>query len=97
MTRFVSSSIEPVGGTWKLTITSWSILSGEWAEVSVHVTLMEAVDALLKHRCGNSVRFLSGRGEATTSLAAYLKGRPAPAGQAPPFAVDPAAEEGKKE
>jgi hypothetical protein len=93
MPRFVSASVEPVGDSWKLTITSWSVWSGEWSDVSVHLSLMGAVDALLRHRCGDTVRFLSGggrAGEATPSLEAYLKGRPAPAGQAPPFSMEEA-------
>lgn len=93
MPRFVSAKIEPVGAAWSLTVVLWSVWSGEWSETSVHLTLMEAVDALLVRRCERLVKYIGPGGVVTNSLPDYLRGRTGIPGGAPAFAVGEKKEE----
>lgn len=49
---------------------------------------MKAVDALLRHRCGGSVSYVTAKGEKTTSLSDYLAGREPLSNHAPKFAQE---------
>lgn len=78
MVRFVSARLQaiPDSAGWSLHVELWSMLFGQYWDVSVHPSLALAVDTLLRLRCGDSpdggVTYETQNGGTLTSLVSLL-------------------------